>query len=180
MNLSSSILVQLMAHKKWMDMGLYEVLQSPAYADRPDAVQQALYWMNHIHIVDQIFRSHMLGKPHGFTSTESNFFPPLLQLREATEGLDDWLIQYAQELDDVAAGEEIDFFFTDGDKGRMSRAQMLMHLASHGLYHISVTTHELSNQGLPTPPLLLTTCLGQEAARETQFSNVGQAPRYST
>ena len=165
MNVHSSLLVQLMTHKKWMEMGLYEVLQSPAYAGKPDAVQQALYWMNHIHIVDQIFRSHMLGKPHDFASTESNSFPALLQLREATEGLDDWLIQYAQELDDIAAGEEIDFVFTDGDKGRMSRAQMLMHLASHGLYHISVTTHELSSQGLPTPPLLLTTCLGQEAAR---------------
>ena len=98
MNVHSSLLVQLMTHKKWMEMGLYEVLQSPAYAGKPDAVQQALYWMNHIHIVDQIFRSHMLGKPHDFASTESNSFPALLQLREATEGLDDWLIQYAQEL----------------------------------------------------------------------------------
>jgi hypothetical protein len=30
----------------------------------------------------------------------------------------------------------------------------------------SQATHELSCQGLPTPPLLLTTCLGQEAAKK--------------
>ncbi|MFC5430705.1 DinB family protein [Paraburkholderia denitrificans] len=161
MNTNTSALVPLMAYKKWMDTGLYESLQSPDYADRPDAVQQALYWLNHIHIVDQIFQSHMLGEPHGFTSTESSSFAPLPQLRSAAEALDEWLIQYAQQLDDAAAAEEIDFVFTDGDKGRMTRTQMLMHLVSHALYHLSVTTHELSRQGLPTPPLLLTTCLGQ-------------------
>ncbi|WP_296655240.1 DinB family protein [Paraburkholderia sp.] len=161
MNTNTSALLPLMAYKKWMDTGLYESLQLPAYADRPDAVQQALYWLNHIHIVDQIFQSHLLGEPHGFTSTESSSFAPLPQLRSAAEALDEWLIQYAQQLDDAAAAEEIDFVFTDGDKGRMSRTQMLMHLASHALYHLSVTTHELSRQGLPTPPLLLTTCLGR-------------------
>ncbi|WP_141619434.1 DinB family protein [Myxococcus sp. AB036A] len=164
MNPNTSTLVQLMVHKKWMDMGLYEALQSPVYADKPDAVEHALYWLNHIHIVDQIFKSHMLGEPHGFTSTESSSFPPLPQLRRAAEALDEWLIRYARDLDDTAAAEEIDFVFTDGDKGRMSRTQMLMHLASHGLYHLGVTTHELSRQGLPTPPLLLTTYLGQEVA----------------
>ncbi|MEB2704021.1 DinB family protein [Citrobacter koseri] len=165
MNLHTSPIVQLMAHKKWMDIGLYDALQSPAYASKPDAIQQALYWLNHIHIVDQIFRSHMLGQPHSFTSTESSSFPPLTELRREAEALDDWLFQYAQELD-AAAGEIINFVFTDGDHGCMSRSQMLMHLASHGLYHISVTTHELILQGLPTPPLLLTTCLNNEAKVE--------------
>lgn len=166
MNFDTAQLAQLMAHKKWMDMGLYEALRSPAYSGKPDALQQALYWLNHIYIVDQIFRSHMLGKLHGFTSTESGSFPSMAELHGKAEALDDWFIQYAQELDKATAHQAIDFVFTDGGKGRMTRAQMLMHLASHGLYHISVTTHELSRQGLPTPPLLLTTCLGQEAARQ--------------
>ncbi|MDY0071630.1 MAG: DinB family protein [Thauera sp.] len=164
MNPNTSALVQLMAHKKWLDMGLYEVLDSPAYGDKPDVVQQALYWLNHIHIVDQIFQAHLLGAPHGFTSTESSSFPPLPELRRSAEALDEWLIQYAAGLDGPAAAEEIDFVFTDGATGRMSRAQMLMHLASHGLYHLGVTTAELSSQRLPTPPLLLTTFLKQ--ARE--------------
>lgn len=74
MNVHSSLLVQLMTHKKWMEMGLYEVLQSPAYAGKPDAVQQALYWMNHIHIVDQIFRSH---KPGSFDRDQGAAAPAL-------------------------------------------------------------------------------------------------------
>lgn len=168
MNFHNFPLVQLMVHKKWMDMGLYDVLQSPAYAGTPDAIHQALYWLNHIYIVDQIFRSHMLGQPHSFTSTESRSFPPLAELRREAEALDDWLIQYAQELDETAAGETIEFVFTDGDRGCMSRLQMLMHLASHGLYHISVTTQELTLRGLPTPPLLLTTFLNQEAKEKRE------------
>lgn len=44
-----------MAHKKWGGMGLYAALQSPAYGDRPDAVERALYWLNHIHGVGRIF-----------------------------------------------------------------------------------------------------------------------------
>lgn len=166
MNSNISTLVQLMSHKKWMDMGMYELLQSPAYASKPEAMRQALYWLNHIHIVDQIFQCHLLGTPHHFASTESNIFPPLPQLRSAAEALDDWLIQYAQDLDHTAAAEEINFVFTDGDKGRMTRIQMLMHLASHGLYHLGVTTHELSRQGLPTPPLLFSTYLSRKTALE--------------
>ena len=161
MNLNTAALVQLMAHKKWMDMGLYDALESSVYGDKPDAVQQALYWLNHIHIVDQIFQAHMLGQPHSFTSTESSTFAPLPELRRSAVELDGWLMAYAQGMSDAAAAEEIDFVFTDGDPGRMSRAQMLMHLASHGLYHLGVTTQALASEGLPTPPLLLTTYLNQ-------------------
>lgn len=159
MNTYNSILAQLMTHKKWVDMSLYEILYTSVYQDRPDLVKKTLYWLNHIHIVDQIFKSHMLGEPSYFSSTESNSFAPLPELHKAVETLDQWLIDYAQTLNEEAANEVVNFIFTDGDNGSMSRMQMLMHLSSHGLYHIGVTTQELANQDLPVPPLLFTTYL---------------------
>lgn len=75
--------------------------------------------------------------------------------------LDEWLIDYAEQLDDEAAAERIDFVFTDGDQGCMSRAEMLMHLVTHSLCHISVTGDMFSREGLPISPVLLTTQIGE-------------------
>ncbi|WP_341666799.1 DinB family protein [Alcaligenes sp. SDU_A2] len=162
MSQAASGLVQLMAHKQWMDKGMYTALQAPEYAERPEMVERALYWLNHNYIVDQIFKGHLLGQPCAFTSTVSTTFPPLQELCALSEALNEWLVDYAGQLDDISAKEEIEFVYTDGDRGLMTRAQMLMHLSSHGLCHISVTAQALSSQGLPVPPLLFSTYLNQE------------------
>lgn len=168
MNSHNLILSQLMQHKKWVDMSLYALLQTPAYKNNVDLSNKALYWLNHIHIVDQIFKSHMQGELCYFTSTVSSTFPPLQELHQAAEELDQWLIEYACTLDEDSANEMINFTFTDGDKGCMSRTQMLMHLSSHGLYHIGVTAQELANQGLPIPQLLFTSFLSKTTKPTTK------------
>ncbi|WP_175444001.1 DinB family protein [Nitrosospira sp. Nsp13] len=91
-------------------------------------------WLNHIHIADQIFKSHLIRQLHGLSSTESDSFPLLLQLQESAKALDEWLIDYAKQLDNELAPERIDFVFTDGDKGCMSRAEMLIPFLTHGHY----------------------------------------------
>lgn len=161
-----SVLSQLMEYKLWLDMGLYQTLDSPSYAARPDALKQGLYWLNHIHTVDQIFKCHLIGVPHGFTSTVSDTFPSLPELRKSAETLDQWLIDYANQLDSTAAAQRIDFIFTDGDQGCMSRAEMLLHLATHGLCHIISTNQLLAQDGLPVPPVLLTSRLSKLRARQ--------------
>lgn len=68
-----------------------------------------------------------------------------------------WLLEYAAGLTDDASGERISFTFTDGAPGNLRRAEMLLHLATHSLYHISVINNELARAKAPTSPVLLTT-----------------------
>jgi uncharacterized damage-inducible protein DinB len=44
-------------------------------------------------------------------------------------------VDYVSTLDRGQLAEQIDFAFTDGAPGRMSREEMLMHLITHGVGH---------------------------------------------
>ena len=56
-------------------------------------------------------------------------------MSEAIETSDQWYIDYVSGLDKAQLAERIDFTFTDGVPGRMSREEMLMHVTVHGEYH---------------------------------------------
>jgi uncharacterized damage-inducible protein DinB len=44
-------------------------------------------------------------------------------------------VDYVSTLDGDQLAEQIDFAFTDGAPGRMSREEMLMHVITHGVGH---------------------------------------------
>lgn len=152
-------LAELMRHKRWIDAAYLELAASAPLAGRPELQRELLYWLNHIHIVDQIFHCHLIGKAHGFSSTVSNEIPDANVLRERMLDLDDSLIALSEQLPPHAAAGSISFQFTDGADGRMTRSQMLLHLSTHGLYHIAVSGAHLAKQGIAIPPMLLTTML---------------------
>jgi 4-aminobutyrate aminotransferase-like enzyme len=47
---------------------------------------------------------------------------------------DEWYVDYVSELTPEELVESIDFTFTDGDPGRMSRAERVTHVIVHGGY----------------------------------------------
>ena len=49
----------------------------------------------------------------------------------------------------AALREVIEFTFTDGDAGRMSREEMLLHVVSHGAYHRGNIGQVLRRSRLP-------------------------------
>lgn len=150
-------LAQLLAYKRWMDLGIYDAVKQVQQKEKPELLRNALYFLNHLYIVDQIFQAHLMGRPHGFITTESDTFPPVQELSELADNMDRWLIAYASTLTNEAGAERISFTFTDGAPGVLSRAEMLMHLVTHSLYHISVINNELAREKAVTSPVLLTT-----------------------
>jgi uncharacterized damage-inducible protein DinB len=48
---------------------------------------------------------------------------------------DTWYVDYVSRLSAEQLGEDLDFTFTDGGHGRMSREEMLAHVITHGGYH---------------------------------------------
>jgi len=152
-------LAQLMRHKRWVDAAYLDLSTSATLAGKPELQRELLYWLNHIHIVDQIFHCHLMGKEHGFSSTVSDEIPDANDLRERMLDLDDSLIALNEQFPPHAAAGSISFQFTDGAEGKMTRSQMLLHLSTHGLYHIAVSGAHLAKQGIAIPPMLLTTML---------------------
>jgi len=91
--------------------------------------------VRHFHTVDCIFRAHLLGVPHGYTSANPTQPATLAELQQRVQALDDWYVEYAQNLDAQRLTESLHVTFTDGSRQWLTRSDMLLHVAQHGAYH---------------------------------------------
>lgn len=99
------------------------------------AKEIAIRILNHTYAVDRIFAANLTGTEHEYTSPNPSQAPSLEELAAAVATSDQWYINYVSLLDDARLSECIDFTFTDGLPGRMSREEMLMHVTVHGEHH---------------------------------------------
>jgi uncharacterized damage-inducible protein DinB len=95
----------------------------------------AIRILNHTYVVDRIFAANLQRLPHEYTATNTTETPTLDQLSTAIHESDQWYVGYVSKLSAEAMSESIDFTFSDGTLGRMSREEMLSHVATHGGYH---------------------------------------------
>jgi uncharacterized damage-inducible protein DinB len=95
----------------------------------------AIKALSHTYVVDRIFIAHMTRKAHAYNSPNLSEQPTLKDLSADMRKNDRDYIDYVGELGPVQLAERIDFAFTDGLPGRMSREEMLMHVITHGVGH---------------------------------------------
>jgi uncharacterized damage-inducible protein DinB len=95
----------------------------------------AIKALSHSYIVDRIFAAHLRRKAHAYTSANLGQMPTLEDLSADIRKSDREYIDYVSALDRDQLAERIDFAFTDGAPGRMSREEMLMHVIIHGTGH---------------------------------------------
>ncbi len=107
--------------------------------------------LNHAHVVDQIWQGHLLGRPHGFTARITESEPPLAQLSQAQQAMDQWYIDYAEGLSAALHDEVLHFSFVDGGPGAMSRGDMLLHVVNHKTYHRGYVADMLYQLGAKPP-----------------------------
>jgi uncharacterized damage-inducible protein DinB len=95
----------------------------------------AIKALSHTYVVDQIFAAHLRRKQHAYTSANLSEMPTLTDLSAALRASDREYVDYVSRLDSGDLAEPIDFAFTDGSLGRMSREEILMHVITHGVGH---------------------------------------------
>jgi len=105
------------------------------FDDASPAKEIAVRVLSHTYAVDRIFAANLRGAEHGYSSPNPSQAPSLEELSEAIKKSDQWYIDYVSRLDEAQLAERIDFTFTDGLPGRMSREEMLMHVTIHGAGH---------------------------------------------
>ena len=94
-----------------------------------------------------------------FCATNTPETPPLDVLRTAIHALDAWYLDYVASLSQADGEAVLSFNFVDGDKGQMNRAEMLLHLVTHGGYHRGAIGRLLVQCGITPPRDTLTTFL---------------------
>jgi uncharacterized damage-inducible protein DinB len=127
-----STLQHLFQYKAWADDELLTALCKLG-AESP-VTNLAVKALSHTYVVDQIFAAHLRRKRHGFASANLSKMPTLKDLSADIRVSDCEYVDYVSTLDREQLTEQIDFAFTDGVRGRMSR-EMLMHVITHGVGH---------------------------------------------
>lgn len=151
-----NLLPTLFAQKTWANNELFNQLATVTAPEHASALHNAIRTLNHIYIVDRIFRAHLLGQPHGYTATNTDATPALGELHFAAAETDSWHEQYSAAITAEQLKENITFRFTDGDAGRMTREEMLAHIITHGAYHRGNVGQILKSISIAAPRDLLT------------------------
>jgi uncharacterized damage-inducible protein DinB len=129
----------LTRYKGWANRITYRTVmalpEGEAERDRPTRFGTILRTLNHVYVIDDIFRAHLEGRPHGHVARNTEDTPPLTRLWESVQAMDRWYIAYAQGLSETALDERVRFGFVDGGRGEMTRGEMLLHVVNHGTYH---------------------------------------------
>ena len=127
------LLNRLFRYKAWANDELLTALAR--LGDETPVTNLAIKALSHSHVVDRIFAAHLRRTGHDYTSANPGQLPALKDLSVDIRASDREYVDYVSALDDDQLAERIDFTFTDGAPGRMSREEMLMHLITHGVGH---------------------------------------------
>lgn len=154
--MSQKILASLFTQKSWANRELFDVLASMTSTEHAASLHTAIRTLNHIYVVERIFRAHLLGEKHPYTATNTTQTPELGELHFAAAETDLWFEDYVASITDQALAESVSFQFTDGDAGRMTREEMLFHVLIHGSYHRGNVGQVLKNISVAPPRDLYT------------------------
>lgn len=132
---ASTLLTSLFKYKAWANS---EILNRIGLIDREAQAAErhnAIRILNHTYVVDRIFAANLQRLKVEYAATNTIETPTLEQLRADVSKSDAWYVDYVSKLNVDGLSEKIDFIFTDGALGRMSREEMLAHVVVHGTYH---------------------------------------------
>lgn len=167
------LLLRLLRHKAWANAMLLDAFA--ALGDAHPATGLTARALAHTHVVDRIFLAHLRGERHGYASANPAQVPAWEALASDIRATDQALLAYAATLDEAAMAERLRFTFTDGAPGCMSRAEMLMHLVTHGAGHRGQVSAVQLLHGLVPEPNGFTTWL--HAAEPAERGRGGPSSR---
>ena len=133
--MDNTSLVTLLKFKRWIDAETLNVIKGiseSAYAEKRHLM---LRLMNHIYVVDMIFRANISGHKHGYTALNTPETPSADELEVKMNDCINWYIQRVSSMSPADLKETIKFSFVDGSEGEMTAADMINLMLFHGSYH---------------------------------------------
>jgi uncharacterized damage-inducible protein DinB len=168
----------LMHYKRWATNGLNTVIAENLErlpADERILVRRLL---DHVQAVDEIFSHNLEAHPHGHLAPRSVELPPFDALASKARSTADWYVDYADALLPEEVDEAIAFSFSNGEPGRMTRGEMLLHVVMHAVGHRGQAALLLQKNGIqPWPDRMTDFLKAEDASPERQASLAEVAAR---
>ena len=129
----------LMRYKAWANELVFGAVakmpEAELTAPRKIVFGNLLRTLNHVYAMDEVWRAHLEGRLHGYTTRNPDACPTLTELQEAQRAMDAWWVDYADALPEAKQDEVVSFRFIGGGPASMTRRDILLHVANHGTYH---------------------------------------------
>ena len=145
----------LARYRLWADQLTYETVASlppgEAAKERPTPLKSIIGTLNHIYLVDLIWRAHLEGRDHGFKSRHVMLHEDPSELWEAQQAVDRWYVDWSDRQSERMLDDIVRFRFIDGKAGAMSRGAILLHVVNHATYHRGWIAEMLFKVPAPNP-----------------------------
>jgi uncharacterized damage-inducible protein DinB len=157
-----SYLPTLMRYKAWANELVFaaaaKLPEAELTAPRKIVFGSLLRTLNHVYAMDEVWRAHLEGRPHGYATRNPDACPSLAELSDAQAAMDAWFVGYADSR--FEESEVVNFRFIGGGAGAMTRRDILLHVANHGTYHRGNVASMMYQAGTPPPTTDLPVFLG--------------------
>jgi uncharacterized damage-inducible protein DinB len=145
----------LMRYKAWANELVFaaaaKLPPQELTAPRKIVFGSMLRTLNHVYAMDEVWRAHLEGRPHGYSTRNPEACPSLADLREVQHAMDAWFVGYADSLTKATSEEMVSFRFIGGGPGSMTRRDILLHVANHGTYHRGNVAAMMYQAGVAPP-----------------------------
>ncbi|MEO6986121.1 MAG: DinB family protein [Paralcaligenes sp.] len=162
-------------YNAWADTLMFSSIkrmpEGEATKNRPTRFKNIIHTINHIYVIDCMFKAHLEGRPHHFTARNTPTDPPLSELCESKNLIDQWFVDYAASLSTTQLEERVSFQFVDGGAGIMSREEMILHIVNHATYHRGIVV-DLMYQVPHTPPVTDLTVFLRDIVRVAESEKI--------
>ena len=129
----------LARYNAWANRLIFESVAAlpagEALKPRTTLFKNMVHTLNHNYVIDLIWQAHLEGREHGFSARNTAAPPPLDELWKAQQEVDRWYIDWSERQSVASLAKDIGFALIGGNRGSMSRGEILLHVVNHTTYH---------------------------------------------
>jgi len=146
--MATQLYLNLVSFKQWADEGLHEIVSRTIDRIGSEDLTNLLRLLDHMLIVDLIFRNHLRGSPSDFLAPRSDRLPDIQWLVETSREVDEWYVSHVADLSSADFDRELSFKFTSGKPAQMTAGEIIQHVVLHGTYHRGMAGVILKKNGI--------------------------------
>ncbi len=145
------MLQQMFAYKGWSDKRIFDAVNKLDKTAFGDSYCFVLQQLNHLVIVEELFKARLLNNSQPHPNTNSERVPSLDDLLARLAQSQQWYCAYIEKLSQNELEQQLVFTFVDGKKGCMSIIEIFFHIVNHASYHRGTIAHALDLAGVAHP-----------------------------
>lgn len=130
---------RLTRYNAWANKETFDAVaalpEDEATRPRPSLFKNMVHTLNHNYVIDRIWQAHLEGRDHGYTARNTPDHPALAELWRLQQEVDAWYVAWSDRLTDAALEEQVPFTLIGGNRGVMTRGEILLHVVNHTSYH---------------------------------------------